>query len=59
MNSVQLRWVYWDRSSQHPPQFAIPIGHNLMHYQVLQYRERLNPMEEGLHDPIWSDWKNV
>ena len=26
---------------------------------VLQYRTRTNPLEEGLHPPIWSEWKGV
>lgn len=26
---------------------------------VLQYRERLNPMEIGLQDAIWSGWVKV
>ena len=27
--------------------------------KVLQYRTRTNPLEEGLHPPIWSGWKDV
>ena len=27
--------------------------------QLLQYRVRLNPLEAGLEDPIWSEWQDV
>lgn len=54
MENIELRW--YSNESIFLNECVKNIYGNKM---VLQYRERLNPLEAGLHEPIWSDWINV
>ncbi len=54
MQNIELRW--YSNESIFVKECVTNIYGSKM---VLQYRERLNPLEIGLHEPIWSDWKTV
>jgi len=54
MQNIELRW-HVDESSFENESVKNVFGNKM----ILQYRERLNPLEIGLHEPIWSDWQAV
>lgn len=54
MHNIQLRWK--KSNGQYSNQSILNIYGDKV---ILQYREILNPLEIGLHEPIWSDWTDV
>jgi len=53
MNGIEFRWFL-------TTQFLESATKNIYgDKMILQYRERLNPLEEGLHPAIWSEWQDV
>ncbi len=56
---IQFRWIIWEPEEGGPPFGAISIGGDQPIFQVLQYRERENILEMGLHQAIWSEWKDT
>jgi len=56
---IQQQWVQLG-FHEDPPSCAIRIEGQIVDvYRVLQYRERVNIMEIGMQEPIWSEWKDV
>lgn len=57
---IEVRWVEKDTE---PPFGAVQVPTlSVLQkpvFNVLQYRERENPLEIGLQDAIWSEWKNT
>jgi len=53
---MELRWLveYSEEWHEHS-EFAKKVSSE----PRLQYRERSNPLEAGIQDPIWSDWIDV
>lgn len=47
---IEIRWK----------ERAFQVGSDMVHMErILQYRTLQNPLEMGLHAPIYSDWTDV
>lgn len=55
---IELRWLVIDK-----PRLGAISGTMLIHvprlWKVLQMRQITNPLEIGLHEPIWTEWKDI
>ena len=56
MKNIQMR-----KTSTYGEKYDEMTGNffRVLVFTGLQYRERVNTLEDGLEDPIWSEWYGV
>ncbi len=55
---IELRWLVVDDPIRRGSLLATVLLDDPL-WQVLQMRQMTNPLEIGLQDPVWTEWKDV
>jgi hypothetical protein len=55
----ELRWIHKTGAPKAGWISIGTVGHGPLLWQVLQYRARTNPIEEGLQEATYTEWQDV